>query len=188
MSHRAFVAASAVVIFSVAIAAQPSLMLDQQAPPEDPPGSGITTAVGGLYEQVVSQTVTVGIAGRLRAVEVPIGCGSGTLVLEIRDVNADGTPGPTVLSSETYAATDFPAPVTEAFRRLRIRGMTARFDVGETFAISLGNIGGSCGIWRGPIGDPYSGGTGWTDATDGPIVPLSLGTDRDDMPFRTFVQ
>ncbi|HSC27095.1 MAG TPA: hypothetical protein VLD67_07465, partial [Vicinamibacterales bacterium] len=130
-----------------------------------------------------------GVAGRLRAVEVPIGgCAGGTILLEIRDVNADGTPGPTVLSSETFAGIDFAAPVTEAFRRLRIRGMTARFGVGDTFAISLSNIGGSCGIWRGPTGDPYSGGTGWADANDGPIVPLSLGTDRDDMPFRTFVQ
>jgi hypothetical protein len=95
--------------------------------------------VGGPREQVISQTVTAGVAGRLRAIEVPIACGSGELVLEIRDVDGLGQPGPTVFFSDTYDIEDFPGPVDGTFRRLRLQGMP-------------------------------------------------LGNDRDDIPFRTFVQ
>jgi hypothetical protein len=159
-------------------------VLDQQSPAEVPPAP-VSFAVGGPREQVVSQTVTVGIAGALRAIEVPIGCTDGEVLLEIRDVDGLGQPGINVLTSESFPASDFPVAVTDSFQRLRLRGMPVRFSPGETFAISLSNSTGSCGIWPGPEGNPYAGGTGWADSNDGPIGPL--GT-REDLPFRTFVR
>jgi hypothetical protein len=187
MRYRASAVAVGVVVLSTALASQASWVLDQEAPAEMPPAP-FTFAVGGPTEQVLFQTVTAGLDGRLRAVEVPIGCDSGTVILEIRDVDALGQPGPTVLATHAFAASDFPAFVDDTFQRLRLRGMPLRFAAGDTFTIALSNPTGSCGIWPGPEGDAYSGGTGWADGNDGPLVPLGLGSGREDMPFRTFVQ
>ena len=186
MRTRARVTAAAVVVSTGVLVAQASLVLDQSSPTQTPPAS-FSIAVGGPVSQVVSQTVTAGVSGRLRAVEVPLGCISGALVLEIRDVDGSGQPGPTLFFSDTYDITDFPPPSTDTFRRIRVRGMPVTFAAGDRFTISLSNPTGSCGLWPGPAGDPYSGGMGWADSTDGPIVPLSSG-GTDDMPFRTFVQ
>ena len=186
MRTRPRVTAVAVALFSGVVIAQASLVLDQSSPAQLPPPS-ISLAVGGPVNTVVSQTVTAGLSGRLRAVDVPIGCESGELILEIRDVDAAGQPGPTLHYSEPYDIVDFPGPVTATFRRIRLRGMPVRFAAGDRFTISLGNPTGSCGLWPGLVGDPYAGGTGWGDGDDGPISPLSL-SGTDDMAFRTFVQ
>lgn len=186
MRTRAPLMAAAVVLSSGILVAQASLVLDQSSPTETPPAP-FTIAVGGPVSQVVSQTVTAGISGRLRAVEVPLGCASGQVILEIRDVDASGQPGPTVHFSDTYDFDDFPEIVTDTFRRLRLHGPPVTFAAGDRFAISLSNPTGSCGLWPGPAGDPYAGGQGWADASDGPIVPLS-GNGTDDIPFRTFIQ
>ena len=186
MRTPARLTAAAVVLSSGVLVAQASLVLDQSSPAQSPPAA-FTIAVGGPVSQVVSQTVTAGVSGRLRAVEVPIGCDSGELILEIRDVDGAGQPGPTLYFNDSYDIAAFPVVVTDEFRRIRLRGMPVTFAAGERFAISLSNPTGSCGLWPGPAGDPYAGGTGWADASDGPIVPLSL-SGTDDIPFRTFVQ
>lgn len=160
--------------------------IDQSAPA----ASLNTLAIGGATEQVVSQTVTAGRSGRLVAVRAPLGCTDGTLVIEIRNVNADGQPGATVLKSVSFPAADLGGGVTSAFRNFRIAGGGApvALTAGQRFAISFSNPTGSCGLWPAPEGDPYTGGTGWADANDGPIVPVSLGSGRDDIPFQTIVR
>lgn len=160
--------------------------IDQSAPADAPP----TLAIGGATQQVVSQTVTAGRDGVLVAVRAPLSCADGTLVVELRNVDASGHPGPTILKSATFPAASLGGDVTSAFRNFRIAGDGAplRLTAGQRFAISFSNPTGSCGLWPGPVGDPYGGGSGWADGNDGPIVPVSLGTGRDDIPFRTVLR
>ncbi len=186
MSRRYVLTTLLVLVFSGAMIAA-TLVVDQQAPPAVSPAD-FTFAVGGPHEQVLSQTVTAGVAGRLWQVNVPIGCENGTVILEIRDVDSSGQPGPTLLYTRGYPASHFPGIVTDAFQPLRLIGHPVRFAAGDTFTISLSNPTGSCGLWPGPVGDPYPGGTGWADADDGPIVPVSLGYGTDDLPFQTIVR
>ena len=123
MRTRASVTAAAVVVSTSVLVAQASLVLDQSSPSQPPPAN-ISFAVGGLHHQVLSQTVTTGVSGRLRAVEVPIGCESGRLILEIRDVDGNGQPGGTAIFTESYDIADFPSPLTDAFVRIRLRGVS----------------------------------------------------------------
>jgi len=60
---------------------------------------------------------------------------------------------------------------------------------GAQYAIVL-STAGSCGIWPGPVGDPYPGGNAFFDSRPNPAgiwEPLGLGNGRADLPFRTFV-
>src|SRR5262245_37770230 len=186
MRTRAVATAVAVVLSFGVLVAQASLVLDQSSPAQVPPAT-TTFAVGGPVNQVVSQTVTAGVSGRLRAVDVPIACESGELILEIRDVDTAGQPGTTLYYTEAYDIADFPGPLNGTFHRIRLRGMPVRFTAGDSFSISLGNPTGVCGLWPGLLGDGYAGGTGWGDSSDGPIAPLIL-SGTDDIPFQTFVQ
>ena len=163
--------------------------IDQFSPAAKPPVPS-TLAIGGGTEQVVSQTVTAGRSGRLRELRVPLACTDGILVVEIRDVNAAGQPGTMVLTSKRFAASALPGPVTNDYRDLFMLDASPRLRLaaGQRFAISFANPTGSCGVWPGPEGDPYPAGQGWADPNDTPIVPISLGTGRDDIPFVTVLQ
>lgn len=118
-----------------------------------------------------------------------MGCADdgGRVVVEIRDVDQSGQPGPTVYRRRHYPAAHFPIVVTGEFQALRLGG-PLDFNAGDMFAIVVTNEGGSCGVWPGEIGDLYNAGTAWADANDGPIVPLSLGTGRDDLAFQTVMR
>jgi len=188
MSRRAVLLATALSVSALGLTAHAAMLVLDQSSPTSPAPIPFTWAVGGPSEQVLSQTVTAGVDGRLWSVRVPIGCDGGELVLEIRDVDALGQPGSTVRFSRSYDASDYATPVTDGFRSFRIIGRPVRLAAGDTFAIVLSNPTGSCGVWPGLEGDPYPGGTGWADANDGPIVPLSLGTGRDDLPFHAVMQ
>jgi len=182
-SRMLLTAAAAMVAATVVVAA--TLVIDQSAPASPAP-IPFTWAVGGSTHQVLSQTITAGVDGRLREVRVPIGACTADVVLEVRDVTPAGHPGETLLYSRTYPSSDFDVVVTADFATLRLTGRPVRLSAGDTFAISLSSPG-SCGVWPGPIGDSYAGGNGWAKG-DGPIVPLSLGTDRADLPFVTIMQ
>jgi hypothetical protein len=176
-------AAAAVAVSTTTFAA--ILVVDQSAPAADPP-IPFTWAVGG--GQVLSQTVTAGVAGRLWEVRVPIGCAGGDVLLQIRDVTPAGLPGPTVLYSRTFSGEDFPEVVTSEFRSFRLIGRPVRFAAGDRLTISLANETSTCGVWPGPLGSSYAGGGGWAEGDDGSVVSLSVGTDREDLPFMTIVQ
>ena len=181
MSSRAF-ACLVVLLLGAASLSALALVPDQFSPVEQ--ASEPTTAVGGPHNQFVSQTVTVGVRGRLHSISVPIGCADGILELEIQGVNADNQADGSVIRRRTYLATDLPTVVGPEYVPLNVGGATT-FEVGDRFAIVLSNPTGSCGVMKGIPGDGYTGGTGWADADDGPIVPLGLGTGREDMPFLT---
>jgi hypothetical protein len=176
---------------SVAPFAAPSFLrvaVDQSQPVADAAAT-FTFAIGGPSAQVLAQTFTAGASGKLRQVDLPVACDAGALVLQVRDVTG-GVPGTTVLATETYDATTF-APFTPGvatFASLRL-APAPTLAAGTTYALVVSDPTGSCGILPGPVGDPYAGGTAWVlDAATGNWQPLSLGNNRDDLPFVTYLQ
>lgn len=164
------------------------VVADQSQPVADAAAT-FTFAIGGPSVQVLAQTFTAGASAKLRQVDLPVACDAGALVLEVRDVTG-GVPGATVLASETYDASTF-APFTPGvatFASLRI-SPAPTLAAGTGYALVLSDPTGSCGILPGPVGDPYPGGAAFVlDATTGTWQALSLGNDRDDLPFVTYVQ
>jgi hypothetical protein len=162
--------------------------VDQSQPIADA-AAPFTFAIGGPSTQILAQTFTAGASGKLRQVDLPVACDAGSLVLEVRDLTG-GVPGATVLATETYAASTF-APFTPGvatFASLRVTPAPT-LTAGTSYALVLSDPTGSCGIIPGPVGDPYAGGTALVlDLATGNWQPLSLGNDRDDLPFVTYVQ
>lgn len=189
-----------VMVWCVAVSAfaQPSrLVVDQtNAPVADP---AFTLAVGGQSDQYLAQTVTVGVPGRLWEVRLPIGCASGELVLEIRDVDAEGKPGPRVFRRLTFDAEShpalFPDVLTDEFRSLRITGRPLTFSAGDTFSIVVANTDSptaTCGVWPAGPDDDYLAGQGWFLGAFGGVriwYPLDVGQSNatQDLPFMTVV-
>lgn len=175
------------VLGSPAVADAPTRVIDQSLSPQEAPIS-FTYAVGGPSEQVLSQTVTAGLAGRLVEVRLPLGCTDGRVILEIRDVDAStGQPGSNVFHRATYPARRFPGESTDALQALSIGG-SLDFAAGDRFAIVLTNVGGVCGLWPAAVGDGYPNGTAWAESLGNPISPLGQVDGRDDMPFETVMR
>jgi len=145
-------------------------------------------AIGGDSNQRLAQTMIAGIDGRLTGIMLPIACESGRLIVEIRDVVA-GEPGPNVLSRRRFRAERIP-DLGATFQFFRVRGGGLYLMAGDQFAIVLDNRAGSCGIFRGPVGDPYSAGEGFFEALPNPPgwVPFSETETRLDLPFMTVVR
>jgi hypothetical protein len=176
----------AVVVTAASPAKAQTTVLDQVQAVVDTSVGGL--AIGGTSDQRLAQTVTVGIDGRLIGVMLPVGCDSGRLVVEIRDV-VGGEPGPTVLARRQVRA-DRVADVGAAFQFIRVFSGGVTFSAGDQFAIVLDNPSGSCGIFRGPVGDSYPGGEGFFEALPNPPgwVPFSDTETRLDLPFMTVVR
>jgi hypothetical protein len=160
--------------------------LDQQQTTVDP--SANTNAIGGGSQQILAQVVTSGRAGRLTEVRLPVACSSGNLIVEIRYVSSTtGEPVGTAVSAETIAGATI-SGTPPPFRSVKL-SVPVWVGVGDRLAIVLSSAG-TCAIWPGPVGDPYSGGHAWFDAR--PNAPhqwvrANVGTGRDDLPFQTFV-
>lgn len=152
--------------------------------------AGAAFVLGGEVEQRIAQIVAVGISGRLSRIEAPIGCTDGELLLEIRNLRADGAPGDTVLHSQTYPASDFPAvaPVG-AWSTLVVTGGPG-FTRGQRFALVLDNPTGACDLTGAEAGDLYSRGGAYFKALPIPTDWLSFADapgDQDDLVFRTYM-
>lgn len=163
-------------------------LVDQEQPIIDASVGGL--AIGGTSDQILAQTVTAGIAGDITEVRFPVACASGALVVEIQGVTATGQPDGVVRASTSIAAASLPAffPAPPEFRGLSFSS-PASIGVGDRFAIVLDNPTGECGVFQGPVGDPYAGGSGFFDARPNPVgvwEPL-LGS-RDDLAFQTVVR
>ena len=154
---------------------------DQQQPVIDITVGGLT--IGGGSEQKLAQVVTPRISGVLREVKFPVACSSGDLIVEIQGV-AESTPNGVVLTSETSPGSSLISP-DPSFRSLSF-SKPISFAAGSSFAIVLRSTG-SCSVFQGPLGDPYSGGAGFFDARPNPPGWLFL-TDRRDLPFQTGVE
>jgi hypothetical protein len=157
--------------------------------------------VGGAYEQKLSQTFVAGASGLLAGAAFPLSCSgpsgpaSGQVVLEVRSVVA-GLPGDSALTSVAVAASAFPSfwpdnwPPT--MRQISFLSPIAVL-AGQSYSLVLQYAvqadGSSCAVLQGPVGNPYSPGSGFfIDLVNGgygvPWYPLG---DRDDLPFQTFV-
>ncbi len=164
-------------------------VLDQESPVADP--SPFTFALGGTTSrQVLYQSLTVGLRGRLAELRLPIGCESGEVILEIFNANPSGLPitGERPRLTRRFAANLFPEIVFTDFQTLPLGGRVG-VTAGDRIVFVLSNPTGSCGIAAGVTGDGYLGGTGHADDTTNPFppVPLSL-SGTDDLPFRTLVR
>lgn len=176
----------------IGLAAPPAAaapVVDQTSPVADP--IPFTWALGGPSEQMLYQSVTVGIDGRLGELRLPIGCESGRVILEVYTADAStGLPaaGAVPRLTRSYPANFFPEIVTVDFQTLPLGGRAA-VTAGETIVFALSNPTGSCGIAWGVAGDGYTDGTGHAaDSVNGFVpVPLSL-SGTDDLPFVTVVR
>lgn len=182
----AAIAAAGLVLMRTTAVAAP--VIDQQQPVIDSSVGG--AVIGGASEQKLAQVLTVGITGQLTEVQFPVSCSSGSLVVEIQGV-VNHVPDGTVLASQTVPAASLPTffPNPPAFRGVVL--VTALPVVaGDRLALVLSSSG-ECGIFTGPVGDPYPGGDGFFDSRPNPPgvwVPFSefVGA-RIDVPFQTLV-
>jgi N-acetylneuraminic acid mutarotase len=166
-------------------AASPSVgagAVDQEQPLIDAE-SGLMYAIGGSSEQKLAQVVTAGVTGSLVDVRFPVGC-AGELVIEIQRA-ADGLPngevlGTTVLSAAQVGPHDSPP----GFKPLPL-AVPVPLATGEQFAVVLDSPG-SCGMYLGPVGDPYPGGSAFFDSRPNPPgVWIALSEGRNDLAFQT---
>lgn len=165
--------------------------LDQQQPLIADPTVVGGAAIGGSSKQMLAQVVTAGLTGVLTQVRLPVVCSDDDLIVEIQGV-AGGIPDGMVLTSETFPGASLPSffPDPPRFRSL-VFSAPAPVSAGSVFAIVLRSAGGpgACGVFLGPIGDPYPGGDALGNALPDSIwVPVALGTGRSDLPFQTIVQ
>jgi hypothetical protein len=159
---------------------------DQQQPIFDLTEGGL--AIGGQSNQLLAQVITPGISGTLRSVAFPLACDNGSLIVQVEGVT-NGAPNGSVLSSDTIPASAFPQfpPNPVAFRTISL-ALPPPVTAGTQVALVLMNGTGSCGIFQGPVGDPYAGGDGYYDALPNPSGWLLLSGTRKDLPFKTVVQ
>lgn len=144
-----------------------------------------TLAIGGASEQQLAQVVTPSVTGLLAEVAFPVGCVSN-MTVAVREV-VDGLPAGVVLGSQVATPASV---VTSEFRRIVFSAPVA-VRAGTPYALVLSSSD-SCGIAPGPVGDPYPGGHAFFDARPNTagvwVAGLGPGGDRDDLPFRTFVE
>lgn len=168
--------------------AQAASVIDQQQPIIDGAVGGL--AIGGTSTQKLAQVVTAGMSGYLTEVRLPVACDAGSnLILEIQDVTA-GEPNGVVLTSQTVSGTSLPPffPAPPGFRGLEL-STPVSLTAGTQFAIVLRSAG-SCGIFRGPVGDSYGAGNLYFDALpnlSGWVCVCGFAGDRFDLPFQTLV-
>ena len=139
--------------------------------------------IGGSFEFRLAQTITVGRQGYLAGVFVPIYCGSGTVSVEVRDVNGDW-PGPNVIGGGGLPASAW-APGAWTFIPLWSGN---RLSAGDRIAVVLSNDSGECDMIQTHTGVDYTGGKGSFET----IYQKNLLSDfpasgRDDFPFALVV-
>jgi len=164
-------------------------VIDQQQPIIDSTVGGV--AIGGSSQQKLAQVVTQGVTGFLTAVRFPVACDNGDLVVEIQGADAD-RPNGVVLTSQTIPGATLPAffPSPPSFRALTL-STPVSLSTGERFAVVLSSAG-ACGMFRGPVGDPYPGGNSFFDSRPNPaglwVCDCEFAGGPFDLPFQTLVE
>ena len=142
------------------------------------------SAIGGLYEQVLAQTMMVESGGQLDGFYLPVACTTGDLEVQVRDVQG-GLPGTQVLASIVVPAAQLPAS-SASFGQFRFIGLhgIAKVRAGETIALVLSSKG-ECGIARSTFAANYPGGRSYYDARPSPQGTWIANPcpSPDDLPF-----
>ena len=136
-------------------------------------------AIGGDAEELLAQSFTLGMAGEMTHIRIPVACSSGELIVEIQRLGADGLPNGDVVTRARVPAADIPPPLGDFVSIYFSPPVTV--SPGEKYAIVLSNPTGECGMLSGPAGDSYPGGQffydarpdepGWIGGKDRPAVP-----------------
>jgi hypothetical protein len=129
-----------------------------------------------------AQLMTACISGALPEIAMPVDCWVGSLVVEIQGVS-NGLPSGVVLASRTIPMSDlpsfYPGPVT---MRPLVLPAPLSLTSQEQVAIVLRSTG-ACGVYLGPLGNPYPGGDAYRDwGTETTPAWYPFG-DRHDLPF-----
>ncbi len=181
-SRRAALGAAGGALLAAAAAAAVSV-LDQQQTAVDPNAPGF--ALGGTSQQQVAQTVTTGVSGELREIQLPVSCTAGDLTAQIQTLLGT-VPSGLVLTSRRIPAADLPPTSSPGVFRAIPLSPTPFLAAGERFAIVLGSSG-LCEVQPGPAGDSYPRGEGlFRDRLAFSGVWLPLGPQQD-LPFQTVV-
>ena len=176
-----------VVLFFLmsAVATAATLQVDQQQTSVNLSIGPI--AIGGASNQKLAQTVTAGVTGKLLRVDLPIGCSTGELVIEIQGIAFDGKPNGDVLSRRVFRGNSLPAN-TDDFKSFPLR-RPVPLQAGDRFAIVMRNETGQCAISSGILGDPYPAGEFFFDDLVNNVgwIPNS-DFDDSDLPFQTWMR
>ena len=131
-------------------------------------------------EGAMAQTFTVGLAGELSAVSLPLYCPSGDLQASIQTLTGENPSG-TVLSSVTHA--DGFTRTDLGFFTIDLPNLTV--EVGDRLAIVLDSTG-NC-RWSLPAGGSYAAGSGrFFFISQGQWFALGINPD-EDQPFSTLM-
>ena len=144
---------------------------------------GSAGSYGLLSNQSLAQTFTAGISGNLDEVDLDlINSGGSGLYVEIRDASSSG-PGDRILASHIVPDSAIPGPFTFVPVKLDSPAPVA---AGTQYAIVAYTSGGSGYRWgRGPFGDSYPGGAGFSVGNSPPSGPW--GPSGADLVFKTYV-
>jgi len=140
--------------------------------------------LGGSSEQKLAQTLTVEVGGTLAGLLLAVNCVGPKLKVEIRDVDASGLPGPTLLAQRNVNPADFDA--YGRFTYVPIAGALA-LGAGQQVSFVVSVPKGQCSYMPSPVGTDYPGGHGFFDARPNAPgwVPFSgFANTPDDLPFQ----
>jgi hypothetical protein len=168
-----------VIALAVAASVPAAPVIDQQQSAIDT-AAGFTLAIGGASDQKLAQVVTPGLTGVLTELRLAAACGT-TLSVEIQGV-AGGLPNGSRLGGQTV---NFSGSLPSSFRSV-VFGQPVPVTKGVPYAIVLTSPD-SCGIWPGPVGNPYTAGDAFFDARPNPPGWVPLRQGRADLPFETLV-
>jgi hypothetical protein len=164
-------------------------ILDQFAIPPSPPLNGFLAEDG----QTLAQTFTVGLRGRLSAIELDLACCldrdgiisfPADLMIEIRTTRPDGAPSEHVLAATAVNARDL-SPGFFTFERIPLASYGIDVLPGDVLAIVLSSTAPGLGLFN-----PYTWAletSGAYDRGDGYVRHTGDWSPSIDFGFKTYV-
>ena len=181
-TRTAFTLASAIAAI---VAVAKAETIDQEQPLIN--ASAGYHGVGGDSEQKLAQTFKVGMTGRLIALDLPIACAGGDLIVEIRRQDG-GKPTGAVLRTIRASLSSL-GPVS--FRRLYLPTRLVVSSGDElAFTVEVEDEG-NCNYATAPDGDTYPRGEGFFDSRPNPPGWVAMNdfiNEPHDLPFKTVME
>jgi hypothetical protein len=181
------VALVALGVLALAPAGASAQTLDQQQPSFAGGGEPVTGPDRG--DDSAAQTFTAGLSGTLERVDLALSQAStpsvGPLTVEIRNVDASGAPGTTVLASAEVPQPDVPTGGSQALAFVEVPfDSPAAVAAGSQYAIVAYTGGFDFYQWGRALADLYAGGSAF-DSFQSP--PATWTVRPFDMAFKTYV-